>query len=808
MADLDPINRERAAQEKRRWVRLTRACNNRCRFCLDADVQTGEFIDPEVLKREIQAGADEGCQRLILSGGEPTIHPDYLELLAYGNEAGYDWIQTVTNGRMFAYDKFARRAVQAGLDEATFSMHGHTIELHDHLVGVKGAFVQSMRGLANLLHSGVVVSVDIVINARNVAQLPEILDFFMANGIGEFDLLWLVPFGRAWKNRSELFVDPRQAFRYLRETIRRARRKRAVVWTNRLPAALLEGAENLIQDPYKLHDEVRGRRPEFEAFLQKGEALRCRDPQRCPQCAMNAFCTELERVKGLVDRGEWPPRRPARKVSADPDTLDDLLKGDGDIEVVLNRRTAGWIVENAPVIRARPGRFCFSLQTYGSLAELDREGVDPAEALLPLSSLAVNLVNLPPCLLPTAAALREETAGPGLVGPDGRIDLGAFTDHFILHGARAYAVRCEDCRSRPGCPGLPTNHVRRFGFGAMRPRVEDRELCGLDLGAEGRASMVIRTPCSNACTFCTTRIIHLENRVPWEVDDFDKVRRTLEEVRGKGCEHLRLAAIEPLEHPDCIRILQTARLLGFSRLEVWSHGGPLADPDFTREAVQAGLTCLDVPVFGPDAKTHDGIAGRVGAFKQTLEGLVNIRSLGFSEIASHLVLAQGNHQLAVETLMACEQNAFGPVASIVLAAPSSTDPDLYRPVAFSFEEMAAGLQRARENVPDRLFSQVISQLAGVVPTCVLWKHFPDQAPLIRALPPSRTGEESVEIRNYGERLDTQGRETRGYDLKRPSRCPRADRCALAGVCPGVIGMYLQIYGDSELECPTAGIDMP
>jgi MoaA/NifB/PqqE/SkfB family radical SAM enzyme len=805
MADLDPVNRERAAQEKRRWVRITRACNNRCLFCLDADIQTGEFLDPAGLKKEIKAGVDQGCRRLILSGGEPTIHPAYLELLAYGKEAGYGWIQTITNGRMFAYEKFAQRAVDAGLDETTFSMHGHTRELHDHLVGVAGAFEQSMRGLATLRQSGVVVSVDVVINALNVTRLPEILDFFMANGIGEFDLLWLVPFGRAWRNRTELFVDPRLAFRYLREAIRLARGRQAVLWTNRLPAALLEGAEDLIQDPHKLRDEVRGRKPEFEAYIEKGEALQCRAPERCAWCSMNAFCDELERLKERVDRGGWPPPRPERDVAGDPEVLDGLAAGNGAVEVVLNRRTASWVKENAAIIREQPDRFFFSLQTFGSLAELDREGVDPVEALLPLSPLAVNLINLPPCLLPTARPVREESADAGLVGPDGRIDLESFTGHFILHGARAYAMRCEECRARPECPGLPVNHVRRYGFQAARPQREGQELCGLDLDGEGRASMVVRTPCSNACSFCTTRIIGLENRSPWEVDGFEKIRRTLEEVRKKGYRRLRLAAIEPLEHPDIVRVLKNASELGFSDLEVWSHGGPLSDLDFARAVLEAGLTSLDVPVFGPGADIHDGIAGRAGAYRQTVAGLSNLRSLGFSRIASHMVLARGNHDLVAETLLACEDNAFGPVASIVLAAPSSTDPEWYRPVAFSFGEMAAGLRRARENVLDRFFTRVVSQLASVVPSCVLLKHFPDQASLIRALPPSRVGGACVEIKSYGEGLDAEGQATRGFDLKKHSRCPRADRCDLAGGCPGVIGMYLEIYGDSELECPLGRI---
>ena len=791
MVDFDPKDRERAAQEKRLWVRLTWACNNRCRFCLDADVKDSKSVDSGELKEQIRQGAEQGCRRLILSGGEPTIHPDYLDLLAYGRQSGYDWVQTITNGRMFAYKKFADKAVAAGLCEATFSMHGHTAEMHDHLVGVEGAFKQSLRGLETLLDAGVVVSVDVVINALNLEQLPDILDFYMDRGVGEFDLLWLVPFGRAWEYRDELFVDPPRAIGDLREAIARARARKAVVWTNRLPAALLEGAEDLIQDPYKLHDEVRGRRPEFEAFLKNDQPLECREPQRCPYCPLEAFCNSLEELKSQVDRGDWPPGPSGRGIAMDPRTLDELAAGDGPVEVVLNRRTAGWIAENAPLIRTDPKRFFFSLQTFASLAELDSQGVDPAEALLPLSSLPTNLVGLPPCLLPAATALPAVPAAGVVSG--GRIDLDAFTRNFILHGARAHSLRCGECRARPECPGMPTNHVRRFGFGSLHPQKEGQELCGLSLDEADQASMVVRTPCSNACTFCTTRIIGLENRAPWEVDGFDKVKRTLEEVRRRGHRRLRLAAIEPMEHPEFVKILETARSLGFSRTEIWSHAGPLADMDFARAVLEAGLDLLDVPVFGPDAETHDDIAERTGAFYRTLTGLSNLRSLGFEGIKAHMVLTRGNHRLVAQTLSACGDNAFGPVASVVLAAPSSTDPEKYKPVAFRFSEMAEGLTDA--GLSEELLVQAIGQLASVVPSCVLVRHFPDQADLVRSRS-AGPGAAEVEIKSYREGRKS-GRRTRGFDLKKPSRCPKADGCDLSGVCPGVIGMYLEIYGDSE-----------
>lgn len=365
MTDLDPFSRERTAHEKRHWVRLTRACNNRCRFCLDAHI-AGERVRPaDAIRAEIEAGAAAGGERLILSGGEPTIHPDYLEMIACGQASGYTWIQTVTNGRMFAYPAFAARAVAAGLREATFSMHGHTARLHDHLVGVPGAFSQALAGMDNLMARGVVVNVDVVLCAPNIRHLPGILRLFVGRGVGEFDLLWMVPFGRAWDNRDELFCDPDDALPMLQEAFRFARQKGIVVWTNRLPPRLLEGNEDLIQDPHKLHDEVRGRRPEFEAWLEGRQPMVCRDPVRCRQCFVRGYCDLLEEVIGFRREG----RAPALRMQVQDGRRDRLPEGFG---VDRLRLTCDCPQDAAEVVRA------MTPPPAALILELERDtGVDP-----------------------------------------------------------------------------------------------------------------------------------------------------------------------------------------------------------------------------------------------------------------------------------------------------------------------------------------------------------------------------------------------------------------------------------------------
>ena len=298
MSDTTTI-KERAVREKRVWVRLTRLCNNGCMFCLDSDSQDGTVVPREEIEEQIVKGREGGGQRLILSGGEATVPPDFVHFVKLGRSLGYDWVQTITNGRMFSYGKFANAALAAGLNEATFSMHGHNAELHDRLVGVKGAFMQSLAGMKNLA-GRCVVNVDVVLNRLNIPQLKEILEFWIGLGIHEFDLLHTVPFGRAWnEHRDELFYDPAQMLPHLSRGFGLRHKHKIYMWTNRLPAPYLEGNEDLIQDPHKLHDEVRGRTEMFEKWREQGVAPVCMD-DRCPYCAMERFCSALgETLAGL-----------------------------------------------------------------------------------------------------------------------------------------------------------------------------------------------------------------------------------------------------------------------------------------------------------------------------------------------------------------------------------------------------------------------------------------------------------------------------------------------------------------------------
>lgn len=309
-----------AAEQKRHWVRITRACNNDCLFCLDRENQNGSIFSMREIIVDLKKGLQFGARRVVISGGDPTVHPKLPEIIKKAKELGYKHVQIITNGRMLAYEKFAAELKKAGLDEVTLSLHSHIRDDFEEMTGVKGSYNQALTGLLNAQKLGFIVSVDIVVNKINFKKLKETLQFYIKLGVSEFDLLYPVPFGSAWENRDKLFFSPEKARKYLNAAFSFSKNKKLFIWTNRMPAQFLEGFEDLIQNPIKIHDEVKGMRFELMRLVDGGEQLSCKG-ERCKHCFMRNYCADLgeliEKKKISEKRNPLCLRRESIKDSKD-----------------------------------------------------------------------------------------------------------------------------------------------------------------------------------------------------------------------------------------------------------------------------------------------------------------------------------------------------------------------------------------------------------------------------------------------------------------------------------------------------------
>lgn len=529
------LTHEAAAHEKRNWVRLSYDCNNHCTFCLDSNAHDGTMRATMDIKVQIIEGRKKGADRLILSGGEPTMHPNFLDFVRLGKRAGYPKVQTVTNGRMFKYPAFIEAASKNGLNEITFSLHGHTAKLHDALVGTPGAFEEETAGLKAALAAGVfIINIDIVINKQNVRHLPEMLETFIGWGVKEFDLLHIIPFGNAWSEaREHLFYDLDGNLEHLQRAFAYARRPDIHIWLNRFPPPYTEGFEDLIQDPYKLNDEVRGRREEYDRYLALGEKLHCREPDRCKRCYLQNLCDTLddvlaarrmEEVDVLRYEGAPPataklPRAPVARVAAadiadartiakaaEPEILELELESYEGIEAALD--ASGSIFgkrlsrcytaspremdrllaipassggsfevcvyltkETAPAVQALgpPPTRLALAQRNYDLVSSAIELDVDAKSFLESYPYDVSIENLPRCIAGSRGASPRRTLDLAMLGADGRVDMQAYTKRYVADAYYTKALRCKDCSEDARCRGVHVNWVRAHSFAALKP---------------------------------------------------------------------------------------------------------------------------------------------------------------------------------------------------------------------------------------------------------------------------------------------------------------------------------------------------
>lgn len=293
------LAREAIANRPKHWVRCVTACNSKCLFCLDADTPRNVYLPEDEVKADLRRGIEElGADKVIISGGEASLHPLFPEFIRYAKEIGYDRVQTVTNGTRLADPAYYRQCRDAGLGEITYSLHGHTAELHDYLTQTPGAFNKLMKGMIRSIRDpmGPIVNIDVCINKQNVGVLDKVIEMAIRAGCTEFDLLHVIPQANAYDNRELMFYDVKDHMETLHKVFRLNRHPRFVVWTNRFPVSYLEGMEDLIQDPHKMLDEVNGRRFMVRNYLDTGRKLDCREPERCVHCFIEPFCTTMDRT--------------------------------------------------------------------------------------------------------------------------------------------------------------------------------------------------------------------------------------------------------------------------------------------------------------------------------------------------------------------------------------------------------------------------------------------------------------------------------------------------------------------------------
>ncbi len=181
---------------------LIRRCNLACKHCYS--ISADHDFPGELTTAEIYRVMDDlrafHVPVLILSGGEPLLHPDIFAISARAKALGF-YVGLSSNGTLINSANIKQIAAQC-YNYVGISLDGLR-STHDRFRRQPGAFDASLRALRLCRDQGLKVGMRFTLTTDNAAELPDFLELMRAEGSMKFYLSHLNYAGRGNRNRKD-----------------------------------------------------------------------------------------------------------------------------------------------------------------------------------------------------------------------------------------------------------------------------------------------------------------------------------------------------------------------------------------------------------------------------------------------------------------------------------------------------------------------------------------------------------------------------------------------------------------------------
>jgi pyrroloquinoline quinone biosynthesis protein E len=132
-------------------VLLTRRCNARCVHCFQVE-RTGDELTTDQWRTVFRRLADAGILLLTLSGGEPTLRPDLLDLVRAARALAFS-VTLKTNGILLG-DQTCDELSRLAVTHVHISLYSADAATHDRITGIPGSHARSLGAARRLKANG------------------------------------------------------------------------------------------------------------------------------------------------------------------------------------------------------------------------------------------------------------------------------------------------------------------------------------------------------------------------------------------------------------------------------------------------------------------------------------------------------------------------------------------------------------------------------------------------------------------------------------------------------------------------------
>lgn len=195
-------------------IEVTQQCSNRCIYCSSfSDFERRNSLDINTIKSAIVDAKSLGAKSVSISGGEPFLRPDIIEIVNYVRMQSLK-VLIYSSGIIYKDGEYQSiscsliQAIKEKIDKLIFNYETTDAELYANVMGTKPENLSLLEvSMKNAINLGVPVEAHLVPMHCNYREIPTILDRLYSIGVSNVSLLRLVPQGRAIENRQQVELD-------------------------------------------------------------------------------------------------------------------------------------------------------------------------------------------------------------------------------------------------------------------------------------------------------------------------------------------------------------------------------------------------------------------------------------------------------------------------------------------------------------------------------------------------------------------------------------------------------------------------
>jgi MoaA/NifB/PqqE/SkfB family radical SAM enzyme len=164
---------------------VTERCNLSCAHCYinrpagDAAAAAAELSAGSICSI-LDEIASEGCLWFTLTGGEPLLRPDWLEIYRHAKRLGL-LVTLFTNGTLLT-PAIADELADWRPYKIEITLYGATAKTYERVTGVQGSYARCVRGIDLLLDRGLPLALKTMVLTLNQRELPAMMAFARERG--------------------------------------------------------------------------------------------------------------------------------------------------------------------------------------------------------------------------------------------------------------------------------------------------------------------------------------------------------------------------------------------------------------------------------------------------------------------------------------------------------------------------------------------------------------------------------------------------------------------------------------------------